>query len=729
MREIASILFGALFTVSLAIALGSLLISRLKIELCRLEAQLFALLAGSGILSFLVMSLCMIHGARRGIFQWGGATVIALAVWKGHGRPKRRELPAVPLTWIAGFAAVFLAFGVYYLVNALAPEVSPDGSGYHLGNVARMWRNHGFVWDYHSMYAYLSQGMEMLFLVAFTFGKHSAAALVHLVFLLALPLLLVCWGRRFGFWKAGFFAATTMIVSPVVARDGAAAYNDLAIVTLIFAVFYLLQVWDEIRQDNLLILIGVLCGAAYAIKYTAFLALPFAMGWLLVGCGWHTGRLARLFLPALVFVAPWVVRNWVWVGNPTAPFLNAWFPNPYYHPGMERIYTESLRHYYNIKHYWQIPLELTIRGGLLESLFGPVLLLFPVALFALRSRFGRRLLLAALVFALPAYMNVGARFLIPCVPFLLLAMGLAMTEIPGALALLAVFQAFLCWPAVLSSWCAPWAWRISTFPLQAALRRQSSDEYITRWIGDYALKRQIEAWVPSGEPIYTFAGRPEAYIDRDIVTSYESTLGNLAHAILWTPQAYLPDTQQHFKMLPVTTRGIRVVNMSFSDGFWTVAELRLYVKGRELSRATGWRISAKPNGWEAPLAFDNSYATRWSTWQAMSPGDRIQVEFPAPETVDEVVIECQPSDGARPRVEVLQTGGRWVPVTDTMEVVKAGPPEGIRRAATRDLKALGFHYILLNESDLLYDDVSKNRPFWGLTELAKANGAHFYHID
>ena len=42
-----------------------------------------------------------------------------------------------------------------------------------------MWRNHGFAWDYHSMYSYLSQGTEMLFLMAFAFGRHSAAALVH----------------------------------------------------------------------------------------------------------------------------------------------------------------------------------------------------------------------------------------------------------------------------------------------------------------------------------------------------------------------------------------------------------------------------------------------------------------------------------------------------------------------------------------------------------------------
>jgi len=47
------------------------------------------------------------------------------------------------------------------------------------------------------------------------------------------------------------------------------------------------------------------------------------------------------------------------------------------------------------------------------------------------------LLLAALVFALPAYLNVGARFLIPSAPFLALAMGVGLAEVPAALPVLA----------------------------------------------------------------------------------------------------------------------------------------------------------------------------------------------------------------------------------------------------------------------------------------------------
>src|ERR1017187_6816976 len=731
MREVADILFGAAFTVAVSVALGALLVARLRLALYRWEAALFEFVAGAGCLSFVTAILCTLHLARKGVFQWGGVAIILLAVRQARRTPRRKSLPAVPLTWMALFFLVFGPFFIYYFFTALAPEVSPDGTGYHLGNVVRMWRNHGFDWDYPSMYAYLSQGTEMLFLVAFAFGRHSAAALVHFTYFCTLPLLMVCWGRRFGLPKAGLFAAILIFASPVIAKDGVSAYNDLAVATLIYAVFYLLQVWDEFTTPNLLIVIGLLAGSSYGAKYTAFLTLPFALGWV-----WYTRRrfpsrrdLLYLLVPALLMVAPWTLRNWIWLGNPFAPFFNSWFPNPYYHAGMERIYTEGLRHYADMKHYWEIPLQLTLRGGLVEGMFGPVFLLVPCGLLALRWKSGRRLLLAALVFALPAYLNTGSRFLIPAAPFLALAMGVGLAEVPGALPALALFHALVCWPPVLSTYCDPWDWRISSFPDRVALRLDPVTPYILNSIGDYALKVPIELHVPRGERVFSFAGRPQAYIDRDIVVSYESTLGNLANDILWAPQAHNPATEEHFKFLPVTTRGVRVVNTAKGADFWTVAEMRLRSQGRELARSPGWRLSAWPNGWEAQLAFDNSYATRWSTWQDIAPHARLQVEFPTVQLVDEVVLEGDPAWHAHMQVEVLAEGRRWVPIPDTPEIVPRDAAPGIRRAATREMKALGLRYLLINKGDMVYEDMRKFPAFWGVTELAEANGTHFYRID
>jgi hypothetical protein len=287
----------------------------------------------------------------------------------------------------------------------------------------------------------------------------------------------------------------------------------------------------------------------------------------------------------------------------------------------------------------------------------------------------------------------------------------------------------VCWPPILSKYCDPSNWRISSFPGRAALRLDSPDQFILKNVADYALKLPIELNVPRGERVFSFAGRPEGYIDREIIVSYESTLGNLAQDILWTPEAHKPVNALHFKFLPVTTRAVRVVNIATGTEFWTVSEMRLYSQGRELTRSPAWQISASPNGWEAQLAFDNSYATRWSTWEAIAPHQRLQVELPAAVHLDEVVLECDPAWTARLQVEILLDSGRWVALTDMPEFVKTEFASGIRRAATRDVKALGLRFLLINDGDLVYADMKKYPGFWGITQLAEANGTHFYRID
>jgi hypothetical protein len=114
--------------------------------------------------------------------------------------------------------------------------------------------------------------------------------------------------------------------------------------------------------------------------------------------------------------------------------------------------------------------------------------------------------------------------------------------------------------------------------------------FILHAIPDYALKIPIEQQVPRGERIFSFAGRPEAYIDRDIIVSYESTLANLAQDILWTPQGHKPTIAQHFRFMPIKTRGVRVVNVATATDFWTVAEMRLSYQGRELPRSSSWKL-------------------------------------------------------------------------------------------------------------------------------------------
>ena len=135
-------IFGAAFTVAVCVGLGCLVLRWLRLEFCRFEATLFAFVSGAGCLSLGVFLLCVVHEARLPIFLAGGCAAIGGAVWKTRGAPPRKHLPSMPRLWGILFVAIYAAFFACYLTNAVAPEISPDGSGYHLGNVARDWRHH-----------------------------------------------------------------------------------------------------------------------------------------------------------------------------------------------------------------------------------------------------------------------------------------------------------------------------------------------------------------------------------------------------------------------------------------------------------------------------------------------------------------------------------------------------------------------------------------------------------
>ena len=150
-----AILWGAVLTGLVCLSLGSLILR----DACRDAGVRFV--TGGAVLSLLVFLLCSAGIAYlQAFFVIGIAVIVSAIAQLWPGRPRWSW-------WLIPFAAYF----VFYLANAMAPEVSPDGAGYHLGLVARYVREHGFVAITDNFYAAMPGGVEMLFLFAFAFGR------------------------------------------------------------------------------------------------------------------------------------------------------------------------------------------------------------------------------------------------------------------------------------------------------------------------------------------------------------------------------------------------------------------------------------------------------------------------------------------------------------------------------------------------------------------------------
>src|SRR5262249_40032356 len=148
------------------------------------------------------------------------------------------------------------------------------------------------------------------------------------------------------------------------------------------------------------------------------------------------------------------------------------------HISFEKDYGHHMRTY-GLKSDREIPLEVTVRGGALCGLLGPVFLLAPLGLLALRFPAGRSLLLAALVFLIPYPATSGTPFLIPPLPFVALSMGLVVGRSTLAALTLTVMHTIFSWPLMLAEYCPPDAWRLlAKIPLRQALRIETEESYL-----------------------------------------------------------------------------------------------------------------------------------------------------------------------------------------------------------------------------------------------------------
>lgn len=727
MHAVTHILFGASLTIATCFSAGRLLLQRLDAELYREEELLFSFVTGSACLGLLVFALAALGLARKGVFLISALVIIGAAIRQTvrRHRPAQR-LPPLPRLWKWAFLLIFVSFAIFYFVNALAPETSPDGTAYHLSLVAQYDRHHGFPRITNNIFASLPQGMEMLFWFAFAFGRHSAASLVHFSFLLALPLAMVCYGRRFGIAGASVFGALLIFVSPIFGVNGTSAYNDVALACVLFCVFHLLQIWAETSQKGLLPAIGLLAGFAYAIKYTGFLAVPYALGFVAWSSWRKKGELwPRAIGPAalasLLMIAPWTVKNWIVVANPFSPFLNEVFPNPWVTIAFEKQLRAIFAHT-NFSGPLQFARDVTLRGEIGGSIFGPAFLLAPLAVLALRCRQGRQLLIASALFALIARSNHDPRFLMPCAPFLALALGVAAIPTGIFAVVVVIASALASTPPALDKYSAPYVMRLRDFPLRQALRMESEDRWFASHLPEYKVAGMLERLVPPAGRVFSIGTPPRAYTSREVLVYWESASNLKLMDALST--AALPDLQPKWRLVfrfPARAlRGIRLAQTGeiakqddMNPEMWSITELRILRAGGEIPRAAGWKVRAHPNPWDVDLAFDKNPVTRWRSQQLIYKGMYLAVEFPEPREIDAVSLDYT-HDQWRVRLELEgeMSPGAWSKIAPGPESMDAPPLPDLRAQATAELKRRGITHLLAPDSGPHAPDFRRNVEAW-----------------
>ena len=739
MIELLLTILGACFTALASLALGFILLRRLSVPLTRLEEFLFAFFSGCALFSLLVFFLTAVHGAYTPVFVAAG--LAAIAVWLKyfrHGRTAYATAAPIPKLWLAFAIVLCFRYTLLYVSHALGPEYSYDGSMYHLALVATYFREHHFPIITTNMYASLPEGLEMLYLAAFSIGRHSAAATTHLLIFFATAAAIASFGLRFQIAKAAIAAMVLFYIAPIVGFDGSVSYNDVALAGAVFMMFYALQLWvRDTAQNKLLVLAGLAAGFAAAIKYTAFIAPLFAAAFVLWKSARGTGnvkrRLALIVMPVVILIAPWLVKNTIEVHNPLSPFANRIFPNPYVHISFEEGYRHSMAHLNGVT-LPEIPVQVTLKGDKIQGLIGPVFLLAPIALFALMSPMGRQVLLAFGVFLIPYFGNIGTRFLMPSLPFLCLALAMVLSSWRACLIPVLLLHWWLSWPRLVQKYApygnGPDAPKAVSW--DEALREQPEDIVLRLRLSGYAMARYINRRLPSSARILQFDSVPGAYMRQRIDGFYHAAENEKATYLLWS--GVFPDRQPTvkttFRFSAQALRSIRLEQTGADkEETWRVAGVHVYLGGAEIPRSPEWKIGSRPFPWDAGLAFDSDPLTVWQSWEHIKPGMFLTAEFGRPVSIDQVDVIGPPQNSIRMILKGESKAGGEVTVSRDAATTTIPLPADYIRKIGPELRKLGYTHLVIGESQPCYKEIAAAPEAWGMKLVTKLGGDSLFALE
>lgn len=290
--------------------------------------------AGAGVAALLVIDevlgavgILSLGGSLGGwLVLAGGIAVLIEQVWK------HRPLAMGPPPWLVWTA--FPAVAVLVAAACSAPGWlwasefgGYDALSYHL-QLPNEWLALGRIEAVnHNVYSYLPGYVEAAYYhLAVQMGDTVAAVyacqLLHGGLALLTAAAVARLVHRLAGASAAALAAVIVLGTPWVVVVGSLAYNEMAVALLLATGLLVLRL-DTGRAWARGVVVGLLAAAACGAKLTSagFVAAPLGLILLLTAApGGRMRQVLGAAAAAAVALSPYLIRNWVYAGNPFFPF-------------------------------------------------------------------------------------------------------------------------------------------------------------------------------------------------------------------------------------------------------------------------------------------------------------------------------------------------------------------------------------------------------------------------
>jgi 4-amino-4-deoxy-L-arabinose transferase-like glycosyltransferase len=490
------------------------------------------------------------------------------------------------------FFNLLLALGLLGLLAAIivlasVPPVDRDALTHHLA-VPKLYLRQGGIYEIPEIpFSYYPMNLDLIYLAALHLGSDIAPKYIHAAFgLLTAWILYGYLRRRLQSTAYGLLGCLLFLSVPVVVKLSITVYVDLGLIFFSTAALLQLFRWAASGfQMRHLLLSGVWTGLCLGTKYNGMLC-AFLLGLIVLilparatgeaaGAAhvpwakhgkpstWRALGYAAVFTAvALTVFSPWMIRNYIWTGNPVYPMAESLLGPNTGRPstetaevgsdhaaeensgsGMNHFVLRTVGYGESLVEILLIPLRVFFQGvddnpKYFDGRLNPYLLIFPLAALALAGRRRRpaawileQQVLAgfALVYLLLGFLltDMRVRYIAPIIPPLVL---LAVFGIYGLLS--AVRNSRVGWIRRCGA-VAIFAGLGGLLVLNGAYLRElmdrvqpfgyltgkvSRDEYIQNHRPEYAVHTYINRHLDDGSRILClFTGNRIYYSDREMV--------------------------------------------------------------------------------------------------------------------------------------------------------------------------------------------------------------------
>ena len=386
LRYFPSIFASALYTGLLAAAvLAALYAAGRKLsELLKLEFRGETALetAASLSLGLAALSYAMLFlGTARLFYPACAALLLGVFLWSGRKyfeglKPCAAFLREQPLLL---FSCALLAAAA---LAALAPVHEYDSLVYHMAMPQTYVQKHALVFV-HDVYGHFPQNGEMLFTFALLLKSPELAQLFGVLALALTSLWLYAApgfsprAKILGIFFTVSHTALLLLSSTTYVEPLVALWTTGAVVSFL----KWQEEQDPARARPWIILCGIFCGTGLGTKYysgiTAVIILMMGL-YKSMGMGWFSQKKTRVLHMGLfcalwtALFAPWLVKNFLSIGNPIFPFMH-WL----FQPAGHGIGADEAGRYFGILS------EYGNKGGFLKEFFS-----FPYLAFSEPGRYG-----------------------------------------------------------------------------------------------------------------------------------------------------------------------------------------------------------------------------------------------------------------------------------------------------------------------------------------------------